>query len=73
MLEATGQNRTFDAVRRQAAAMGCEVFEVFEPEAVGEPTIVNADLGSWLSAALRSLDAAAERNGRNIYDWRDWK
>jgi hypothetical protein len=62
-------DRTLDAVRRQIAAMGCDVFEVglFKPEAVSEPIMLPR---TWDSESLmRSVPwmRLQNRNGRNVY------
>jgi hypothetical protein len=60
---------TFDAVRRQIAAMDCDVFEVglFNPYAVGEPIMLPR---TWdADRLLRSVPwmRLQNRNGRNVY------
>jgi hypothetical protein len=62
-------DRTLEAVGRQIAAMGCDVFEVglFKPEAVSEPIMLPR---TWDSEALmRSVPwmRLENRNGRNVY------
>lgn len=62
-------DKTLEAVRRQIAAMGCDVFEVglFKPEAVSEPIMLPR---TWDSEALmRSVPwmRLQNRNGRNVY------
>ena len=64
-----GMDKTLEAVRRQIAAMGCDVFEVglFKPEAVSEPIMLPR---TWDSEALmRSVPwmRLQNRNGRNVY------
>jgi RepB DNA-primase from phage plasmid len=60
---------TYFAVRRQIAAMGCDVFEVgfFKPEAVGEP-IMLPRTWDW-ETLLRSIPWMRHQNlnGRNVY------
>jgi hypothetical protein len=65
----THADRTLQAVRRQIAAMGCDVFEVglFKPDAQGEPIMLPR---TWDSETLvRSIPwmRLENRNGRNIY------
>jgi hypothetical protein len=65
----TATDRTIEAVRRQIAAMGGDVFEVglFNPAATGEPTMLQR---TWdPDALLRSVPwmRLQNRNGRNIY------
>jgi hypothetical protein len=62
-------DRTYDAVRRQVTAMGCDVFEVglFKPDAVNEPVMLPR---TWDSETLlRSVPWMRHQNlnGRNIY------
>ena len=62
-------SKTFDAVQRQIAAMGCDVFEVglFNPDAAGEPTMLPR---TWdAETLLRSVPwmRLQNRNGRNVY------
>jgi hypothetical protein len=64
-----GAERTIEAVRRQIAAMGCDVFEVglFDPGAAGEPTMLPR---TWdADTLLRSVPwmRLQNRNGRNVY------
>jgi hypothetical protein len=61
--------RTFDAVRRQIAAMGSDVFEVglFNPNVAGEPIMLPR---TWdADTLLRSVPwmRLQNRNGRNVY------
>jgi hypothetical protein len=63
-------DKTSEAVRRQVAAMGCDVFEVglFKPDAQGGAPVMLPR--TWDAAALvRSIDwlRRENRDGRNIY------